>query len=125
MTGQQALKHHLLHLGGRGAIQKPANERDPYASAKIASEHAPDADDDEEKSKEAPHVCGKKRGASHVAGDGPHDGAEDATTIKRVTGDQIKQHQGQVNVGQILGQPPQGLTADNRRLHRVEKDSQG
>ena len=125
MTGQQTLKHHLMHLGGRGAVQKPANERDPYASSKIAPEHAPDADDDEEETKEAPHVRGQECGASHVARNGPHDGTEDATTVERVTGNQIKQHQSQVDVGQILGQPPQWLTVDNHRLHRVEKDCQG
>ena len=125
MARQQTLKHHLLHLGGSRVVEEPADERDPKPSAKVAAEHLPDADEDKQKSKEPADVCCDEGRPAHVSRDRPHDGPEHATAVERVAGNQVEQHQGQVDVGQVLCQTQEGFHAGYQRLHRVEKDRQG
>src|SRR5574337_320769 len=104
MARQQTLKHHLLHLGGSRVIEEPADERDPEPSPKVTVEHLPDTGTNKQKSKEPADVRSDERCAAHIFRDRPYDGTEHAASVEWVTGDQIKQHDGQVDIGQILGQ---------------------
>src|ERR1035441_10616662 len=123
MARQQ--KHHLLYLDGSRIVEKPADERNPKSPTKTAGEHLPDTDRDEQEGKEPPDVCCDEGRPAHVSCDRPHDGSEDATAIEWVPRYQVEQHQGHIDVGQILGQTQQGLHASNQWLRRVEKDRQG
>ena len=76
MARQQTLKHRLLHLGGSRVVEEPADERDPQPSAKVAAEHLPDADKDEQKGKEPADVGRDDGRPAHASQDRPHEGPE-------------------------------------------------
>ena len=92
---------------------------------KLPLEHLPDADEDKQKSKESADVCRDEGRAAHVSRDRPHDGPKHATAVEWVAGNEVEQHQSQVDVGEVLCQTQEGFHASDQRLHRVEKDRQG
>ena len=124
MARQQTLNHHLLYLGGSRVVEEPADERDPQPSAKVAAEHLPDADKDKQKRKESATVCCDEGRAAHISRDCPHDGAEHTTAVEWVAGNEVEQHQGQIDVGEVLCQTQEGFNVTDQRLHSIEKGRQ-
>jgi hypothetical protein len=125
MARQHTLRSHLLHLGGGRVVEEPADERDPQPAAEVAAEHLPDAGEDEQKGEEPADVGCDEGRTVHVSGDRPHNGPEHAASVERVAGNQVEQHQGQVDVDQVLCQTQEGLDAGYQRLRRIANDRPG
>ena len=125
MARQQTLNHHLLHLGGSRVIEEPADERDPKPSAKVAANICQTPTKINRKAKNRPTVGSDEGRAAHISCDRPHDGPEHAAAVEWVAGNEVEQHQRQVDVGQVLCQTQERFNAADQRLRPRRKGPPG
>src|ERR1700722_7793449 len=93
-----------MDLGSGSAFQEPADKCQPQAIEELSPEGLPKADTNKQKTKESPNDGGVGGGSPEIMSDAPQDRSQDAASVERKSGDQVKQTQREVQHEQILGQ---------------------
>src|SRR5207253_820643 len=102
VTGERNLQYLLLDLSRGRAVEEPADKGDPQATAKISPKHLPHAPEDKDKGDRAACTRGDQRRLTKISGGRPEDSAEDPASVQGEAGDEIKQRQRSVDIGEIL-----------------------
>ena len=118
-------EHLLLDLSRGRAFEEPADKGDPQATAKISREHLRHAPENKDKGDRAARSPGDQRRPTKITGGRPEDGAEDSASVQGEAGDEIKQRQRSVDVGEILGEGKQRSDTSQKVLQETEDRGKG
>src|ERR1700730_10882816 len=123
VPGERTLQCLLLDLSRGCAFEEPADKGGPQATAKISRKHLPHAPENKEKGDRATCSRRDQRRLTKITRGRPEDGAEDAASVQGEAGNEIKQRERSIDVGEILGEGKQRSDTSQEVLQETEDHS--
>ncbi len=121
MAGEPPLHRLLAHLRGRGAVEEPADERDPEPVGDPPPDDLPGAVQDEQQREPAADGGRHPGRPPHVARHRPDDRAEDPSPVEGEARNEVEERQRAVDEREVLEQPEQRSAATDEGLQQLEQ----